>query len=315
MNKKRLSAYLLLTFTAIIWGIAGPVIKGTLAYLPPFTFLFWRFLIASLILLPLLIWRAKKENETLKTLLPIIPLGFLGVPLCLALIYLGFERTTALDGTIIAALAPIFIVISGVLFLREKVTRLETLGLLIAIAGTTMIIIQPLLEGGLPAQAGALASRNILGNLFIMIQNLVWTAYVILSKKEFRKHSPLIITAVSFITGLVIILPFALLESNFQITNFQPLITNHSALLGVLYMALLSSVVAYFTFESGLKLIEASEATIFSYLQPIFAAPVAILWLGEKITPTFLLGAIIIALGVFLTEFRPRRLASAKEKG
>jgi drug/metabolite transporter (DMT)-like permease len=309
MNKKRLSAYLLLTFTAIIWGIAGPVIKGTLAYLPPFTFLFWRFLIASLILLPLLIWRAQKENETLKTLLPIIPLGFLGVPLCLTLIYLGFERTTALDGTIIAALAPIFIVISGVLFLKEKVTRLETIGLLIAITGTTIIIIQPLIEGG------ALASKNIMGNLFIMVQNLVWTAYVILSKKEFRKHSPLIITAVSFITGLLVIFPFALLENDSQIFDFSSLIFNSNVFWGVLYMAFFSSVVAYFTFESGLKLIEASEATIFSYLQPIFAAPVAILWLGEKVTSTFLLGAIIITLGVFLTEFRPRRLASAKEKG
>jgi len=69
-------------------------------------------------------------------------------------------------------------------------------------------------------------------------------------------------------------------------------------------MVILSSVVAYFAFELGLKLIEASEATLFAYLQPIFAAPVAVFWLGEKITPPFLLGAGIIAIGVVLTEYR-----------
>ncbi|MFZ5366259.1 MAG: EamA family transporter, partial [Patescibacteria group bacterium] len=58
MSKKRLTAYLLLTLTAAIWGIAGPVIKNTLQFIPPFTFLFWRFLLASLIFLPFFIFVA-----------------------------------------------------------------------------------------------------------------------------------------------------------------------------------------------------------------------------------------------------------------
>ena len=308
MNRKRLSTYLLLTLTSVIWGIAGPVIKHTLQFLPPFTFLFWRFLLASIIFLPFLIWRVKKEKETLKSLLPIIPIGFLGIPLCLTFVFLGFERTSALDGTILGALAPIFIVLAGVLFLKEKVTKLETLGLIIAIAGSVVMISQPLLEGS------AFAQKNLLGNLLIILSGIVWTAYIIASKKEFKKHSPFVITAVSFITGLVIIFPIALIESNFQIPNYQLLITNYSALGGLLYMVIFSSIIGYLAFEQGLKLIEASEASLFAYLQPIFAAPAAVLWLGEKITSPFLLGAGIIALGVFLTECKPRRLAPAEKK-
>jgi drug/metabolite transporter (DMT)-like permease len=300
MNK-RLLAYLLLTLTAAIWGVAGPVIKHTLQFIPPFTFLFWRFLIASAIFLPFFIFVARREKETLKTLLPIVPIGFLGIPLCLSFVFLGFERTTALDGTILASLAPIFIVLAGVFFLKEKVTKIEATGLAIAIAGSVVMISQPLLEGGVFAQ------KNLIGNLLIIVSDLVWTAYVILSKVEFKKHSPFIITAASFFTGLVAIFPLAILENRLQIPNY-------SALWGLLYMVILSSVVAYFAFEAGLRLIEASEATLFAYLQPIFAAPVAIFWLGEKITPPFLMGAAIIALGIFLSEFRRPRVASREEK-
>lgn len=298
MINKRLTAYLLLTITAAIWGIAGPVIKVTVALLPPFTFLFWRFLLTSVVFLPFFLWLVRKEKESFSSLLPIAPLGFLGIPLCLSFIFLGFERTSALDGVIIASLAPIFIVIAGALFLKETVTHLERIGLTLAIAGTIFIIAQPLLENG------AFASQNLKGNILILISNFVWTAYVILAKEEFKKHSPFIITAVSFFTGLVTIFPLALWELGGQIFNFQSLIINSGALWGLLYMTLLSSVIAYPFFQWGLSLIEAGEATLFAYLQPIFAAPVAIFWLGDKITWPFLAGTLLVGLGVFLAEYK-----------
>jgi len=297
MPKKRLTAYLLLTLTAAIWGVAGPVIKATLAYIPPFTFLFWRFLLATTIFIPIFIFFFKKEKETLKSILPIVPIGFLGIPLCLSFVFLGFERTTALDGTIIAALAPIFIVLGGVFFLKEKVTKLETLGLVVAIAGSVVMVSQPLLEGG------GFARRNLLGNIFIILSDIVWAGYVIASKKEFKKHSPFVITAVSFFTGLVTIFPVALLEQLYLPTQ-SLFYLNPAGLWGLLYMAIFSSVIAYFAFESGLRLIEASEATLFAYLQPIFAAPLAIFWLKESVTRPFLIGAGIIIIGVFLTEYK-----------
>ena len=78
------------------------------------------------------------------------------------------------------------------------------------------------------------------------------------------------------------------------------------ALGGILYMAIFSSVIAYTLYEYGLSIIEASEATLFAYLQPIFAAPVALLWLKEKITPPFIIGAVVIGLGVAISEYRTK---------
>ncbi len=79
-------------------------------------------------------------------------------------------------------------------------------------------------------------------------------------------------------------------------------------------MAILSYVLAYFLYNFGISKIEVSEAAIFSYLQPLFAAPLAVLWLKEIVTLPFLFGASVIALGVFLSEYRPSRLAARKKK-
>lgn len=303
----RLKAYLLLLLTAIIWGIASPVIKYTVAQISPFAFLFYRFLITTVVFLPAFVIIAKREKETLSSLLKIAPLGFLGVTLTLSLIFMGIEKTTALDASVLVALAPIFICVAGVLFLKEKLTKIERVGITLAFAGTIVMIAQPLIEGGI------FARENLIGNLLIILSDLAWTAYVILSKEEFKKHSPYVITATSFFTGLVTIAPLALAEQGGKLYDYQELILSSGAIGGVLYMSLLSSVVAYLTFQLGLKAVEASEATLFAYLQPIFAAPLAVFWLGEKITPAFLIGVFIIAWGVFLAEYRPGIARSLKK--
>ncbi|HEB14007.1 MAG TPA: EamA family transporter, partial [candidate division WWE3 bacterium] len=56
------------------------------------------------------------------------------------------------------------------------------------------------------------------------------------------------------------------------------------------------------------------EAALFLYLEPVFAAPLAYLWLGESITPTFIIGAAVIAAGVILTEYRPPRVAHLRHR-
>ncbi len=201
-------------------------------------------------------------------------------------------------------------VVGGAIFLKEKITRLETIGTAIAFLGSVIIVVQPILEGNI------FALKNTYGNLLVAASAVAFAAYCLLVRQfEFKeKTDPLILTAIGFFAGFITIIPFFLYEQlNFHQISIE-FLPNFQAWPGILYMSLLSSVVAYFTYNLGYSLIEASEATIFDYLKPVFAAPVAILWLGEKITPPFLLGAVIIALGVFLTEYRPHRLAARPKK-
>jgi len=297
MTKKRLTAYSILTFVSLLWGIASPVIKYTLNFIPPYSFLFWRFLITLIIFLPFFLFYLKKYPLHLNEVPVLAFLGFLGTPLTLILLFVGYTKTTSIDGVLISSTAPIFITIGGVIFLKEKVTFKEKIGLLIAVLGSLITISQPLLEGGF------LKSQNLLGNILVFGSVLSWTAFTLLSKFYFRKHHPFVITAFCFFIGLITVIPLAFLETNSSTFNFSLLTFNLNALPGILYMSIFSSVIAYTLYEYGLSLIEASEATLFAYLQPIFAAPVALIWLDEKISFPFLLGALIIAVGIFISGF------------
>jgi len=170
----------------------------------------------------------------------------------------------------------------------------------VAITGTTLTIFQPLLESKTNFFA------HLEGNFLVLLGTLVWVIFVILAKK-YRHLDPFLLSALSFVIGLITLTPLVAFKINSILTfNFSLLTFNLNAIYGILFMAIFSSVIAYFTHIYGLSKIEASEAEIFTYLQPIFAIPISIIFLKETITLPFILGALLIAAGVVICEYRQK---------
>jgi drug/metabolite transporter (DMT)-like permease len=69
-------------------------------------------------------------------------------------------------------------------------------------------------------------------------------------------------------------------------------------------MAIGGSIIAFWAYQEGQKRIEASEAAIFTYLQPAFSIPLSLIWLKEPFTPVTILATVIIISGVYLSEKR-----------
>jgi len=295
MSQARKTAYLALIATMIIWGLSPPIIKFTLNFINPFEFLFFRFLVAGLVfLLPTLNLIRKNWASFQKNWQRYLLLGLLGTPITLFFLFSGLKLTSAIDASLIAVIAPILVVAGGGFFLKEKITKNEKIGLVIALIGTVITLIQPLLEKQ--------TQSSIKGNLLVLTGTIVWATFTLLSKKNKQLNS-FILAGCSFLIGFFIFLPFfCLTRVNTPLTGL--FLINLRALPGIIYMAFLGSVVAYFTYLWGLKKIEASEATIFTYLQPIFAIPAALIILGEQPTLPFAIGALFIAIGVYLSEKR-----------
>ena len=294
---KRSLAYLSLLITSIIWGVAVVVIKYTLNFIDPLSFLFFRFVISVIVLLPFFLVFIRKHPISKKDFLKLFLLGTLSTTITLYLLFWGIQYTTAIDVSLISVLGPILIVFAGAHFLKEKVTKREKIGLSIAVFGALIAIIEPLFKRNNHPQA-------LFGNFLVFLSYIVWATYIILYKKDSFKYHPLTITFFSFFSGLLTLAPIFLIK-NFPITHHSLLIILPSkAIPGILYMSLLSSCVAYFTYNLGVSLIEASEATLFDYLKPIFTAPLAFFWLKEQIALPFLIGAIIITIGVVISEWR-----------
>lgn len=301
MNPARLRAYIELLITVIIWGVAASVIKFGLSELSPFTFLAYRYFITTIVLLPFFIL-VKGKGQILRYLPMIILISLLGSTLNHALLFYGAKLSTSLDTSLITATAPILVIIAGAIFLKEHITHKEKVGIAVILLGTIAIILQSLLEGGPNAHS------SLIGNILLFSCNIIFTGYLILSKKVLQNGiSPFALTFMTFLVGFITTLPFSLRETG--ISNFLPHLLNLdlSIHLSVIYMSIFSGALAYWLYQKAQKTIEASEASVFQYLQPVVTAPVAIIWLGEKLTLPIVFGSVLIGLGVFLAEWKKKR--------
>ncbi|PJC76385.1 hypothetical protein CO010_02870 [Candidatus Shapirobacteria bacterium CG_4_8_14_3_um_filter_39_11] len=299
MSRERKYACLALLATSIIWGIAPPVIKYTLRFISPFSFLFYRFLAATIMVFIPFMLRLKKIKPDLSDLPIYLFLGFLCAPLNLGLLFLGIQKTTAISASMISIVSPILIILGGAVFLKEQITKKEKTGIFLALSGTVLTIVQPLLE------TKPSANLNLEGNFLIFLGTLAWVVFTLLTKKH-QKIDPFLLTCFSYLIGIIFIFPFFALEK----TTINPL-----AIPGIIYMALFSSVFAYFFYVFGLSKMEVSEASVFTYLQPVFAIPISILLLKEKLTPFLIIGAVLIIFGLIVCETRSKNQALKQEAG
>jgi len=118
MNSVRLKAYIYLLVASVIWAAANPVIKFTLASVPPLLFLTYRFLFPVLIgVLVLILCRPKFPKDS-KTRLLLLAYALINSTVTLGLFFWGLDKTTVVESSLISLLGPIFINIAGVWFLE-----------------------------------------------------------------------------------------------------------------------------------------------------------------------------------------------------
>jgi len=301
VSKKRRLAYLALLGNTLIWGAAFPIIKPALAFHSPYEFLFLRYAIAAPLILPILVHAKVKFTLPIKKkILPIIALEVIGVPLLLSLVYTALDHTTALSASLIGLTSPLFTIIAGVLFLKERETTKELKGLFIALIGTLILTLSPVFKSALP-------TGDLVGNSLMFLYNILWALYLILAKKLYSGVPKILVSTISmwiglfFFGGLVVIsggLPHFFLS------------LNPSTLIAGGYMGILGSIIALTLYLYGQDKIEASEASLFTYLQAVVAIPTAYLLLHELPSPWQIVGALTICLGVYIGEskFRKKRM-------
>ncbi|MFA6512551.1 MAG: DMT family transporter [Patescibacteria group bacterium] len=297
----------MLIVVSLLWGIASPIIKFSLPHFPPVLFLTYRFLISAIIMIPVLLYLEPKSLHVLGHLSAsswfwLVVSGILGSTVQLTLLFWGLDLTTSVDGAVINAISPIFVAAAGFIFLKEHLTRNENIGLALATLGTGVIIFQPLLAGH------TLFSGSFLGNLLVLLGTFAWVGYVILTKKQLNHRiTPLFLTTNMFVVGFFvesILLFYTTTQQEFLKTIVNAPFSAH---LSVLYMAIFSGAIAYYLYQKAQKIIEVSEANIILHLSPIFSIPLAHFWLGEPITIPFVIGSIIITVGVVFSELDRQR--------
>ena len=301
----RARAYFLLLIATSIWGVAGPVIKHTLDYLPPAVFLLYRFAISGTIAaFALAMYHQNGWPKAPIHKLWIILYCILNTTVALGLLFLGYDKTSAISGSILNAMYPVIVAVCGVLFLRERVTHREKIGMGLALVGTLLTVVEPYLSG----QSTSSSASTLEGNVLVVASLLVGVLGTIMAKLLLRsKLSPIAMTHLSFLVGFLTTAPVVLYyyspTSIIQSLVAAPL-TAHA---GVWYMALLSGTLAYSLWHIGQKSIEVGETALFSYLYPIFTLPLSYFWLHERLSWIYLVSVLVITSGVSLAGTKLHR--------
>ncbi len=295
-----------ITLLMAIWAINFLIIKIGLRHLPALTFASFRIVAAGLFMLAIapLCRRLPMFRESYSSLAPrpspifrdywtFAYLGLFGVSLNQFCFTLGLRYTNVTHSSIIVGMAPIYTLTLAVLFRLEQPTWRKAMGMAIAFSGVAIL-----------ASAAGIThhSPTLLGDAITMCGSLGFAMYVVLGKRVAAKYDPLTMTTWNFLFGALIILPIAL----HQAVAMQLLQTWRTlpwqAWACVAFTALFSSVLAYLFYFWLLRYLEASQLASFSYLLPVSASALSILFLGERGSYFELLGGALALLGVYWIE-------------
>jgi drug/metabolite transporter (DMT)-like permease len=275
---------------------------------PPFFAASCRFIIASLVLVPLAAWQARRSGGTFplpgsfRQLAGLFSLGLTGVFLYNAVFFTGLKLTSAGNGALIVAINPLVTAVLSALWLRERVSAGQAAGLLLSLLGVSVVIARGSLE-----LFSTLAFNK--GDLIMLGAPLCWALYSILGKKMLRSFTPLAATAYAACFGALLLVPAALLEHaalGGPLPGFSWL-----GWLAVLQLALLGTVVGFVWWYEGVQAIGTARAAAFVNLVPLFGAVLAALVLGERIMAAQIWGGFLVVVGVYWGSRQAARPALA----
>ncbi|MDP3940924.1 MAG: DMT family transporter [bacterium] len=289
LSKHRLAVVALIVAN-IIWGAASPIFKWSLQDIQPFTLAFLRFFLAALIILPFTLHQLHVKRQDWGKL---ALMSFFGITINISFFFVALQITASVNAPIIGSAGPVFIILGSLLFLKEKLKKIVLIGTLVSLIGVVAIVAQPLIEKGLDA--------SFIGNLFLIVAVLGGVGHTLLLRRMTRNYSSLTITFWTFALGSVTFIPMMYREV--QRGGFLTGV-GMQGFIGIVFGALLCSALAYYLFAIALKYVVASESSVFTYMDPIVAIAIAVPLLGEKITPIFTIGSLLVFTGIFIAEKR-----------
>ena len=283
----------MLVCASLFW--AGNFMVGKYAFLveiPPLSLVFYRWSLVWIILLPFTYKEIIKHKYIILDNLPLLFfLGLTSVGLFNSFTYLSLIHTQVINASLFNTAIPAVIILLCFLFKIEKTNRFQILGLVISACGILAIITKLKLD--------ILFSLNFNKGDLIMIGGVItWGVYSTLLKK--KKFTLPLLTLVHVICtfGLISVFPQFLYElSNGQVIKFD---TNLFSTL--VFLALFPSIGSYYCWAGAVSIIGANRAGISLSLIPLFSSIMAILIYDEIFEFFHLIGAILIILGLFLSN-------------
>ena len=278
---QEIKGYMFIALAALLWGLLGPISRLALSEgISPLEIAFWRGSLAWVLFGGQALWAGEISLDP-RDLLPLFFFALTGV----TLFYGSFQLSVQSGGAALAAVllytAPAWVALLARIFLGEALTPPKLTAVVLTIAGVTCISL---------GQEDVHGNINLPAILFGLTAGFCYSMYYILGKKFSTRYTAPNLFFFLLPAGSILLAPFV---------SFAPKSLTAWVALGAI--ALVCTYCAYHCYYAGLKLHQASKASIVATLEPVAAAVIAFFWWGETMTPLGWVGAIAILTGVIVT--------------
>lgn len=287
------SASLLLCCASLFWALNPIVARAVHHLVSPLGMAFWRWVVAMGVGM-IFAWPhlVDDRREILREWKMLALLGTLGIGAFALVVYWGLQYTTATNNLMMQGAMPSMILLLSTLVFRDKITPGQLVGTLVSLAGLLVIVAQG-------SMANLLAMTFNRGDAAALFGVFLYSLYSTLLRKRPAIHQLSFLVTLFGVGAASIAVPYSL-----EIAQGHYMAARAEVVLAILYVGIFPSLLAYFFFNRSVDLIGISRASIYMNLPPIFGVGLAILLLGERLAPFHLLGAALVASGVFLATRR-----------
>ena len=278
--------YALVGLMILLWSFNFVVTKSIAGHLPGLFLACFRTVIAGLCIVPVYL-RGRQPVRGQREWLALLGLGVAGIALNQILFVIGIVQTSVAHGAIVTALAPIQVLLIAVLVGQEHMNLRKAAGVALAFGGVAWLQLGK-------SSAGA----TFQGDFIMYLGTLFFALFSVFGKQYTKRLGSITVTGIGFMASAVAAAPVAWWTGrSVDFARVPPFVW-----LGILYMAVFSSVIGYLIFNYALSHVPASRVAAFLYTQPIAATLMGWLFLSEQLTVSLAVSTALVLAGLWVVE-------------
>lgn len=290
MTQGKLGALLEALLVTFLWSTSYILTKIGLTEISPLVLVSLRYVVASLILVPAAVLRGEHRALDGRAALKLVFLGITGYSVAQGLQCVGLYHLPAVTVTFILNFTPVIVLTLGLVFLKTTPTPRQVAGIALVIAGAYIYF------------GGGVSASSLTGVIVTFVSGLGWAAYLVASRAFFKpgEIGPLGLSAFAMGVGTVFIAGSAWVYEGFTALS-----------LGgwgiVLWLGVVNTAAAFFLWNHALQRVEAFEISILQNTMLIQIAILSVIFLGEKLTASKMLGMAAVFVGVLIVQLSSLR--------
>ena len=285
--------YPLLIIAMLFWSCSFVWAKQALTSYNPITIIYFRTIVASIMLLIIMLFTRKSIKIRPKDIPLFIILAFFEPFLYFLGETNGLTKVDASTAGIIIGTIPLFTPIAAFIFLKEKISKLNIVGIILSVIGVAVMTVDRNLNMTISTEGLLLLGLAIFSTL----------GFTVVVKKIPENYSVFTITFYQNVIGSLLFLPLVII---FEKDAIMQVGFVWDSILPILELGVFASALAFVCYTHTLRFIPIARANIFTNLIPVFTLILSAILLGDEITVQKIIGIVIVLTGVFVAQAKKK---------